>query len=136
MSLITYGSIAVGDTLPPLITGPVTRSTLALFAAASGDHNPIHIDIDFAQSAGMPDVFAHGMLGMAYMGRLLTNWVPQHSLRDFSTRFTAITHLGETLICTGTVDDKHNGGLVQLEIQAANDQGEVKLSGQALILLP
>ncbi len=41
---------------------PVDRTTLALFAGASGDHNPIHIDIDFARRAGMPDVFAHGML--------------------------------------------------------------------------
>ena len=136
MNLPTYDSIAVGNTLPPLITGPVSRSTLALFAAASGDHNPIHIDIDFAQSAGMPDVFAHGMLGMAYLGRLLTNWIPQHDLRDFSTRFTAITHLNETLICTGTVVEKHGDGLVRLEIQVANDQGVVKLTGQALIWLP
>ena len=45
---------------------------LALFAGASGDHNPIHIDIDFARKAGMPDVFAHGMLSMAWLGRLLT----------------------------------------------------------------
>ena len=31
-------------------------------AARSGDHNPIHVDIDFAKTAGFPDVFAHGML--------------------------------------------------------------------------
>ena len=52
----------VGDTLPPLTLPPVNRTTLALFCGASGDHNPIHIDIDFARKAGMPDVFAHGML--------------------------------------------------------------------------
>jgi hypothetical protein len=41
---------------------------LAVFAGASGDHVPLHIDIDFARRAGMPDVFAHGMLGMAWLG--------------------------------------------------------------------
>ena len=41
------------------------RATLALFAGASGDHNPIHIDLDVARSAGLDDVFAHGMLSMA-----------------------------------------------------------------------
>ncbi len=30
----------------PLTVAPITRTTLALFAGASGDHNPIHIDID------------------------------------------------------------------------------------------
>jgi acyl dehydratase len=56
---------------------PVSRLGLALYCGASGDHNPIHVDIDFAKAAGMPDVFAHGMLSMAWLGRLLTNWVPQ-----------------------------------------------------------
>src|ERR1700720_167590 len=70
----------------------ITRAQLALYAGASGDHNPIHIDIDFAKQAGMPDVFAHGMLSMAYLGRLLSNWVPQEAIRSFAVRFVAITH--------------------------------------------
>jgi len=49
-------SLQVGDQLPPLLTEPVTRLTLALYAGASGDHNPMHIDIDFARRAGAPDV--------------------------------------------------------------------------------
>ena len=61
----TFDSVQVGDALPPLQLPPVDRTTLALFAGASGDHNPIHIDIDVARRAGMPDVFAQGMLGMA-----------------------------------------------------------------------
>ena len=85
---------------------PLTRTTLALYAGASGDHNPIHIDIDFARAAGMPDVFAHGMLSMAWLGRLLTDWAPQRDLREFSVRFTAMTHVGERIVCTGRVSGK------------------------------
>lgn len=59
----------MGDTLPVLKLPPVDRKTLALFAGASGDHNPIHIDLDFARRAGLPDVFAQGMLGMAWLAR-------------------------------------------------------------------
>jgi acyl dehydratase len=40
----------------------ITRATLALYAGASGDHNPVHIDIDAAHAVGIDDVFAHGML--------------------------------------------------------------------------
>ena len=67
-----YDSVQVGDELPPLQLPAVDRTLLALFAGASGDHNPIHIDIDVARRAGMPDVFAQGMLGMAWLARLLT----------------------------------------------------------------
>src|SRR6218665_3916007 len=62
----------VGDSIPALQLPAISRTTLALYAGASGDHNPIHIDIDFARSAGLDDVFAHGMLSAAYVGRLGT----------------------------------------------------------------
>ena len=62
MNTPNYEGLEVGDTLPPLTLPAIDRTTLALFAGASNDHNPIHIDIDFAQKAGMKDVFAHGML--------------------------------------------------------------------------
>ena len=131
-----YADTAVGDTLPPLTTKPISRTTLALFAGASGDHNPIHIDIDFAKQAGMPDVFAHGMLGMAYLGRLLTGWVPQTAIREFSTRFVSITQIHAVITCTGAVVEKLEGNLVRLEIQAADQNGDVKLTGGAIIALP
>ena len=72
MNTPRYDEVQVGDALPALELSPISRTTLALFAGASGDHNPIHIDTDFARKAGMPDVFAHGMLGMAWLGRLLS----------------------------------------------------------------
>jgi acyl dehydratase len=53
-------SIVVGTELPPLQVGPISRLTLALFAGASGDHNPMHVDLDAAKSVGLSDVFAHG----------------------------------------------------------------------------
>src|SRR3546814_2391616 len=86
-------SIAVGDVLPELVRGPIDRKTLALFAGASHDHVPLHIDTDFARAAGMDDVFAHGMLGMAYLAQMLTRWAPQGHLRSWNVRFTAITPL-------------------------------------------
>ncbi len=102
MTTPTFDTVAVGDDLPPLELPPVDRTTLALFAGASGDHNPIHIDIDVARRAGMPDVFAQGMLGMAWVGRLLTRWAPQSRLRRFDARFQGITHLGNAMRCSGS----------------------------------
>jgi len=135
----TYESVAVGDALPPLLLPPLTRTTLALYAGASGDHNPMHIDIDFAREAGVEDVFAHGMLSMAWLARMLTHWAPQEALREFSVRFTAITQVGERVTCKGRVAEKlerDGEKLVRVEVQTANEAGVIKLSGEALIALP
>src|SRR3546814_20509214 len=93
----------VGDKLPPHVQDPINRATLALFAGASNDYVPLHIDSDFAKAAGMPDVFGHGMLSMAYLAQLITHWAPQDRLLSWTGRFTAITPLFDTVACTGRV---------------------------------
>jgi len=130
--------LEVGDEVLPLKLPTLTRRTLALYAGASGDDNPIHIDIDFALGAGMGDVFAHGMLSMAHLGRLLTNWVPQTYLRSFSARFSAITRVGEELTCRGVVAEKRvtdGEYLVRLDLSVTNAAGERKTTGSAVIAL-
>ena len=130
--------IKVGDNLPEL-KPPISRTTLALFAGASNDHNPIHIDIDVAKAAGMDDVFAQGMLSMAYLGQALTIiFAPQQNIRTYGVRFGSITNLKDKITCTGTVIEKFekNGeNCVKLEVKAQNQDGDVKLSGHAVIAL-
>ena len=136
MATPTYDSVQLGDVLPPLDMAPINRTQLALFAGASGDHNPIHIDTDFARKAGMPDVFAHGMLGMAWVGRLVTQWAPMAELREFNVRFAGITHLGNAVRCTGTVTEKLDGKRVRVALQSANQFDQVKIVGEAVVALP
>ncbi|MDD5335398.1 MAG: MaoC family dehydratase [Rhodoferax sp.] len=139
MNRPTFDSVQVGDQLPALQLAPVNRTTLALFAGASGDHNPIHIDTDVARRAGMPDVFAQGMLGMAWLARVITGWVPQSQLRRFDARFQGITHLGNAIHCSGRVVEKldHNGEhCVRIELKSANQFGQTKIVGEALVALP
>jgi acyl dehydratase len=138
MAQPNYEDISVGDQPILLETAPISRTTLALYAGASGDHNPMHIDIDYAKAAGESDVFAHGMLVMAYLGRSVTSWVPQSALRSFNTRFTAITRVGEKIIVTGKVVEKTQAGnekLVRLELTAVNDKGEPKAAGEVVVAL-
>jgi acyl dehydratase len=138
MNSISLATIHVGDLLPALSLAPINRTTLALFAGASGDHNAIHIDTDYARKAGMPDVFAHGMLSMAYLGRLLTQWVDQRQLREFGVRFLGITHLGNQITCTGKVVEKFEVDgeqRIRLEIQTASQYGDIKILGDAVIAL-
>ena len=97
------------------------------------------MDSDFAREAGQKDVFAHGMLSMAWLGRLLTDWVPQSALRDFSVRFAAITQVGERIRCTGAVTEIFEVGgerRARLTLQTANQDGVIKLAGEAVVALP
>ncbi len=138
MNARDWNDIQVGDKIPLLQLPPLSRLTLALYCGSSGDHNPIHVDSDFAKSAGLPDVFAHGMLSMAWLSRVLTNWVPQSAIREFGVRFAALTQVGELITCTAEVTEKFfvNGEQrVRLAMMTANEAGQIKLTGDAVVAI-
>ena len=115
-------TLKAGDRLPALTLPPVNRTTLALFAGASGDHNPIHI----------------GMLSMAWLGRLLTQWVPQQQIRHIGVRFLGITQIGHIITCSGQIKEHctvDGEACLRVEIQTTNQYGEARIAGEALIAL-
>jgi acyl dehydratase len=128
----------VGDTVADQTHPPISRWTLALYAGASGDHNDVHVDIDAAKAAGLPDVIGHGMLTMAYLARAVTTVAPQQRLRRWGARFAAPTRIGDVLTCRVVVaeltkvDDRP---AALLNLSTINQAGEIKLFGEALILL-
>lgn len=127
-----------GEALPELVRGPITRATLALFAGASHDHVPLHIDSDFAKAAGMDDVFAHGMLVMAYLAQALRSWVPQDRIRCWNVRFTAITSLHAIVHCRGEVTEIFEAAgehRARLKIGAWTDANLQTLDGEAVVAL-
>jgi acyl dehydratase len=131
-------SVKIGDSIPTLTTEPITRTTLALYAGASGDHNPMHIDSDFAKRAGESDVFAHGMLSMAYLSRALLAYVPQSHIRSYGVRFQSIVRVGDVVTCTGKVVELLEVGgekRAKLELVATATDGRVALAGDAIVAL-
>lgn len=138
MTLPSFAEIGVGFELPPYCLPPISRAGLALYAGASGDHVPLHIDQDFARKAGMPDVFAHGMLSAAYLGSLLAAWVPQTQIRAFAVRFVAITHLQHVVTCHARVTEKYEEAgeyRVKLALSTVTQYGDTKVTGEAIIAL-
>jgi len=122
--------------LPGLVAGPITRHQLGLYAGASGDYNPLHIDIDYARQAGMPDVFAHGMLSAAYLARVLTRWAEPAALRRLSVRFEAITHIGDEVHCQARVSGRRiepDEARLTLALAARSQTGETRLTGTAVV---
>lgn len=129
----------MGQELPPLVKGPITREDLKAYAAASGDPNPMHIDDEFARNAGHPGVFAHGMLSMGYLGQFLVEAAGVDGIRRWKTRFAKLTWPGDVITCRGRVTavrDEGGSRLVDCDIWTENQQGERKLVGSAVLALP
>lgn len=127
--------LQVGASIPSLSLPPITRHQLALYCGGSGDHNPIHVDIDFARSeAGLEDVIAHGMLAMAFLGRLLTERFGSESIARLKTRFLAPIHVGDALTCSAEVANIDAEG-IQLVLSAVRGDGKALLSGEATVRL-
>ena len=122
--------------LPEVRFGPISRATLALYAGASGDHNPVHIDIDFARQAGLTDVFAHGMLSFGVLARVATEWAGADRLRSFGARFVAVTQVHDEVFCTATIVeqfDEDGESRVRLKLSAITQDGRQTLAGEAIV---
>jgi acyl dehydratase len=124
--------LRVGMELPQLPIHSISRTTLALFAGASGDHQPTHLDIDAAKAKGREDVIVHGMLLMAYLGRLLTNLVPQEKIRSYKARFVTTTPVHAQPTCSGRVV-AIEGGLATLELAINLADGTTVVRGEAVV---
>lgn len=132
------GAFEVRHALPDVEFGPITRATLALYAGASGDHNPAHIDLDFAKAAGLPDVFAHGMLSYGVLARVVTDWAGVAALREFGARFVSMTQVHDKITCRAIVEEIYEADgerRARLSISAVAQDGRETLTGDAVIAL-
>ena len=132
---LRYDDISEGDEAPA-VRHELTRGDLIAYAGASGDMNPMHTDEVAAKKAGLPSVFGHGMLSMGILGRALTDWAGVGNLKEYRARFTKQTWPGETLTTRIVVTDKsqtEDGKRVSVDVTLTNQNGEVKLSGSAVV---
>jgi acyl dehydratase len=132
-------SIPEGAPVGPLVKR-VSQEQINAYADAGGDHNPIHLDPAAARAVGLDGTIAHGMLSMAFMGQLVTDWLAARStpggwVTKLRTRFQAMVRPGDTL----TVAGAHSGGddgLRRLDIWAQNQHGDRVTTGSAEVALP
>jgi acyl dehydratase len=123
----------VGQELKPLEKPEITRDHLKAYAAASGDHNLIHLDEKFAREAGFPGVIVHGMLSMAFMADHLIHNFPEASykLLRLKTRFRKVTFPGDRLVCGGKVKSIQPDGSLLVSLWTTNQKGENTTEGEA-----
>lgn len=134
-----YDDVQIGDELPKLVKNPVTLNQLVRYSGASGDFNPLHTDPKIGEMIGTGGVIAHGMLIMGFVGQLLSDYVGPAALRKFNVRFKGMTHLDDTITCTGTVTEKtevDGEARISGKVQAADQNGDVKVAGTFTATLP
>ena len=137
MTSPALSSARVGDQLAPL-RRTVAQAQIDAYAEASGDHNPIHVDEEFALSVGLPGAIAHGLLEMGILAEALAVWAGgADRLRSLQVRFSKPLAAGDTITCTGTVTAVDEAeGLATLEVEATSDRGErVLTNGRAVVRL-
>jgi len=132
---LRYDDVNVGDQAPAL-DHKLSRTDLVMYAGASGDFNPMHHDEVAAQAAGLPSVFGHGMFSAGLLATAITNYVGIGNLASYRMRFTKQTWPGEVLTTKVTVREKRAGNEVVLDCSVVNEEGETKIQGEAVAVLP
>lgn len=123
----------IGQKLSPINKEEITHTQLVRYAGASGDFNPIHTVVPFAEEAGLGGVIAHGMLIMGFIGQAIGTWFDVNQLQKFSVRFMAITRPGEKITITGKIIEETDDTWI-CETKAINERDEVKVLGSFEII--
>ena len=134
---ITYEEITVGQTAS--YSRLVEERDIALFAAVSGDVNPVHLDADFAAGTVFGERIAHGMLTGAFISAALAMELPGPGTVYLgqSLRFRLPVKIGDTVTVTLEVTDKQDRrNIVTLDCRAHNQAGKLVATGTAEVMAP
>jgi acyl dehydratase len=117
----------------------ITREDLVRYAAASGDHNPIHTEEEIALAVGLPGVIAHGMYTLALAARSADAWAGGPGrVRDLGAKFTKPVVVpagaeGVLVEVSGTVRSVAEDGAVTVALEVTCG-GEKVLGGATAVL--
>lgn len=115
----------------------IDKKDIDLFARASGDYNPIHLDEEIAKESIFKKRIAHGMLSASFISAVIGNTLPGNGSIYLSQtlNFKKPVFIGD---CINThvkvVDIKKN--IATLETLCINQHGQIVISGEAVVLLP
>lgn len=109
---------------------PVADDQPARYADASGDRNPIHLDPDVAEAAGLPDVILHGLCTMAFAGNAVVDGVCEgdsRRLKRLKVRFSKPVLPGQTVNTRVFEEGRLESGRDVYAVEAVNENDEAVL---------
>lgn len=129
-------NIKIGDQFAS--TREITDDLIRAFAEVSGDHNPIHLDEEFAAKTRFGRRIAHGALSGALISAVLGHEFRERKIVYLSQtmKFTAPTFIGDMITATGTVRSiRESKGIVILDTVCTNQHDEVTVRGEAAVMI-
>jgi acyl dehydratase len=130
----------IGDALGPLTVERVDPEAMKRLAVLLADPNPIHLDADAAQRAGLGGrVVMQGPASVGYLIEMLLASAPRAAIRDLRVRFTANVHGGDRISARGRVTDARDEGaqrLLSCEVWLDVEGSGRALEGSATVVIP
>ncbi len=117
----------------------LTEQDIILFAACSGDVNPVHLDKEYAATTPFGEPIGHGMWTGALVSAAIATRLPGPGsvYRSQSISFKHPVKIGDTITVTLTVSEiKERIKLVTLECEAHNQDGKLIAKGIAEVIAP
>ena len=134
---LTFDEINVGDTAD--YSRLVTNREVELFAAVSGDHNPVHLDPEYAATTQFGECIAHGMLTGAFISAAIAMELPGPGTIYLgqTLQFRSPVTLGDTLTVSLEITDKHSSRpwlTISTIVRNQNDKEVAR--GEATVMAP
>jgi acyl dehydratase len=139
---LAFEDVAVGDTLPELVRGPLTSTHVMRWSAAIENWHRIHYDQPFAvEHDGLPALLLNGSYKQHLLVQLMRAWLePAGWLAKIAMSFRGMDLVGDTLTASGHVTDtaERDGlGIVVCEIGIRNQRdADATTTGSATGVLP
>ena len=133
----TFDEIKVGDTAS--LSRTLGEREIQLFALASGDVNPAHVDPAYAATDMFHRVIAHGLWGGGLISAVLGTELPGPGAiyLSQSLRFERPVGLGDTVTASVTVTGKSaEHHIVTFDCRCTNQRGEEVIAGEAKVKAP
>jgi 3-hydroxybutyryl-CoA dehydratase len=126
---------SVGDSAE--ITKTIEQADIDAFASVSGDHNPVHVDEEFAKTTRFGKRIAHGMLTASLISSVLANKLPGEGsvYLGQTLQFVAPVFPGDEVTARVTVKDiREDKPILKLETICVNQRDEIVIRGEATVL--
>ncbi len=117
----------------------ITKEAVQTFADVTGDHNPVHLDEEYAKDTMFKKCIAHGMLSAGLISKVIGTQLPGYGTIYLgqTLNFKRPVYIGDTITTVVTVQKmKPEKNILTLDTVCKNQDGKVVIDGEATVMIP